>query len=260
VPPGAKDSSKAKAAPPITESYPARVAVYGDSLAMQARPHFKLLIAAADQSSTTYYSSFVGTAICDWLPRMRQLAATSHFEAVVLEFSGNALTPCMAGITDYTPAYCAKYRADTMRAVAFWVPTGAHVFLVGAPVTRAQQASVRNWDALDRQYAQIAAADPQHVTYVDAGAAVEGPGGTCTRTLPCFIGEPCTGPVVKGVPSTWSAPLTVCTSAPWPRWTNRAVSTPLEPSGSPMPWCARSPLPSGSPWPRLEARGRRGSS
>ena len=51
------------------------------------------------------------------------------------------------------------------------------------------------------QYAQIAAADPEHVTYVDAGAAVEGPGGTFARTLPCLIGEPCTGPVVGGVPS-----------------------------------------------------------
>ena len=30
-------------------------------------------------------------------------------------------------------------------------------------------------------------------------AAVEGPGGVYTPTLPCFIGEPCTGPVVRGV-------------------------------------------------------------
>ena len=177
------------------------MAVYGDSLAMQAEPYFKLLMAAADQSSATYYSSFGGTAVCDWLPRMRQNAATAHFEAVILEFSGNALTPCMAGVRRYTPAYYAKYRADTMAAITVWVSAGAHVFLVGAPVTRAQQASVHDWDALDTQDAQIAAADPGHVTYVDAGAAVEGPGGVYTRTLPCFIGEPCTGPVVKGVPS-----------------------------------------------------------
>lgn len=201
TPAGAKGSSKARPTPPRGEAYPARVAVYGDSLAMQAEPYFKLLMAAADQSSATYYSSFGGTAICDWLPRMRRLAATAHFEAVVLEFSGNALTPCMAGIVDYTPAYYARYKTDTMAAIAIWVSTGARVFLVGAPVTRAQQASVHDWGALDAQYAQIAAADPGHVTYVDAGAAVEGPGGVYTRTLPCFIGEPCTGPVVKGVPS-----------------------------------------------------------
>ncbi len=199
APSGAKDSSKAKVDPPAAESYPASVAVYGDSLAMQARPYFKLLMAAADQSSTTYYSSFVGTAICDWLPRMRQLAVTTHFEAVVLEFSGNALTPCMAGIADYTPAYYAKYRADTMTAISIWVPTVAHVFLVGSPLTRAQQASLApvRWSRACRP--------------------------------------------------TWSAPRTGCTSVPWPRWTNHAVSTPREPSGSPMPWCARSPLPSSSP-------------
>ena len=145
---------------PVGQSYPSRVAVYGDSLALQAEPYFTLLMAAADQSSATYYSSFAGTAICDWLPRMRQLAATARFEAVMLEFSGNEVTRCMAGIRDYTPAYYVKYKADTMAAIAIWVPTGAHVFLVGAPVTRAQQASVRNWNALGAQYAQIAAADP----------------------------------------------------------------------------------------------------
>ena len=36
---------------------------------------------------------------------------------------------------------------------------------------------------------------------MDAGAAVEGPGGTFAWTLPCMATEPCTGPVVGGVPS-----------------------------------------------------------
>ena len=186
---------------PIPRLYPARVAVYGDSLAQQAQPYFKRLMAAEDTSNTTYYASHGGTAPCDWLGRMRTTAKTTHVEAVMLEFSGNATTPCMADVRYYTPAYYAKYRADTMAAIGIWVRTGAHVFLVGAPVTREQQESVPNWDALNRQYAQIAAADPGHVTFVDAGLAVEGPGGTYAQTLPCYIGEPCTGPVVDGVRS-----------------------------------------------------------
>jgi hypothetical protein len=186
---------------PIPKLYPARVALYGDSLSLQAEPYFKRLMAAEDTSNTTVYSSHGGTATCDWLATMRKMAATAHFEAVLLEFSGNALTRCMAHVGYYTPAYYAKYAADTMAAIAIWVPTGAHVFLIGAPVTRQQQESVPDWDALDLLYAQIAAADPRHVTYVDAGAAVEGPGGTYALTLPCSIGEPCTGPVVDGVPS-----------------------------------------------------------
>jgi len=197
--PGAGHSPSAVG--PIPRLYPARVAVYGDSLSQQAQPYFRRLMAAEDTSNTTYYSSHGGTALCDWLGRMRTMAKTTHFEAVMLEFSGNALTRCMAKVRYYTPAYYAKYRADTMAAIGIWVPTGAHVFLVGAPVTRKQQESVPDWDALNRQYAQIAAADPRHVTFVDAGLAVEGPGGTYTRTLPCYIGEPCTGPVVDGVRS-----------------------------------------------------------
>ena len=50
-------------------------------------------------------------------------------------------------------------------------------------------------------YQEIAAADPAHVTYVDAGTAVELPGHTYTDTLPCLEHESCTGPVVDGVHS-----------------------------------------------------------
>ena len=107
---------------------------------------------------------------------MRRMATTAHFEAVMLEFSGNALTRCMAHVGYYTPAYYAKYRADTMAAIAIWVPTGAHVFLIGAPVTREQQESVPHWDALNLHYAQIAAADPQHVTYRRRRRGRRGPG------------------------------------------------------------------------------------
>ncbi len=186
---------------PIPKLYPARVAVYGDSLAMQAEPYFKLLLAANDTANTTFYSSYGGTAVCDWMAKMRKVAATMHVEAAMLEFSGNAMTPCMAGLSYGTPAYLAKYRADTMAAIALWARAGAHVFLVGAPVTRQHQQSDPHPEALNFLYATIAAADPQHVTFVDAGAAVEEPDGTYAQTLPCFIGEPCTGPVVDGVRS-----------------------------------------------------------
>jgi hypothetical protein len=198
---GSTTSSMPSVVGPVPKLYPSRLVVYGDSLSAQAEPYFTRLLAAEDTSNTTFYSSQGGTAICDWLPNMRRMARTLRVEAVLLEFSGNALTPCMAKVGYYTPAYYAKYRADTMAALAIWLPTGAHVFLIGAPVTRAQQEAVPHWDDLDLQYAQIAAADPGHVTYVDAGAAVEGPGGVYVQTLPCLIGEPCTGPVVDGEPS-----------------------------------------------------------
>jgi hypothetical protein len=65
-------------------------------------------------------------------------------------------------------------------------------------ITRSQQ-GMPNWDGLDKAYAQVAASYPVYVSYVDAGAAVEGPGHTYTRTLPCSKGQPCTGPIVDHV-------------------------------------------------------------
>ena len=46
---------------------------------------------------------------------------------------------------------------------------------------------------LDRALAQ---ADSARVTSVNAGLAVEGPGGTFAETLPCSRGQPCTGPIL----------------------------------------------------------------
>jgi hypothetical protein len=131
---------------------------------------------------------------------MRQVQAKSHPTAVQLQFSGNNLTPCMEGYKLYSSEYYEKYRADTLRAIEIFRADGTRVFLIGAPITRAQQ-SVPDWQRLNMQYEEIAAADPAHVTYVDAGVAVELPGHRFTDTLPCLEHESCTGPVVDGVRS-----------------------------------------------------------
>jgi hypothetical protein len=179
---------------------PPQVAVFGDSLAWEANPYFVWLVQGSGESALTY-DSYGGTAICDWFARMREVESMYHPKAVELEFSGNAFTPCMEGYTPGTSAYYEKYRADTETAIDIFVPGGAHVFLIGAPITQQQQESVPNWDQLNLQYAEIALGDPRHVTYVDAGTAVEGPNHTFTSTLPCLADEPCTGPRVDGVPS-----------------------------------------------------------
>jgi len=174
------------------------IALFGDSLSVEAKPYYTSLVHAIGETAT--YNAVGGTAMCDWLSRMRAVEATDHPRAVELQFSGNSLTPCMRAYHPPSQAYLDKYRADTATAIDIFAPGGAHVFLIGAPITKGQQA-VPNWDALNRQYAQMAAADPQHVTYVDAGTAVEGPGRTYVKTLPCLRVEPCIGPVVNGVPS-----------------------------------------------------------
>jgi hypothetical protein len=173
--------------------------LFGDSLSFEAQPYYTPLIEASGQTVLTY-DSFGGTAICDFLPKMSEVEGTHHPLAVELEFSGNALSPCMKGFTAGTQAYYDKFRADTKAAIKIFLPAGAHVYLIGAPIAKSQQ-SDPNWDQLNRQYAEIAATDPLHVTYVDAGAAVEGPGHTFVETLPCLPVEPCTGLAVAGEPS-----------------------------------------------------------
>jgi hypothetical protein len=196
---GATSSGSTTTSVPAVVTYPPRVALFGDSLSWEAQPYYTDLVHATGETALTF-DSHGGTAVCDWLSRMAEVAAASHPVAAQLQFSGNALTACMAGSAPPSQAFLDKYRADTLAAIQIFVPTGAHVYLIGAPISRSQQ-SDPNWDALNRQDAQLAAADPAHVTYVDAGAAVEGPDHAWVQTLPCLAIEPCIGPVVDGVPS-----------------------------------------------------------
>jgi hypothetical protein len=184
---------------PAEVHYPPRVALFGDSLSWEAQPYYTSLVHATGETALTY-DSHGGTAVCDWLSRMAEVATSYHPVAVQLQFSGNALTSCMAGYAPPSQAFLNKYRADTLAAIQVFVPVGTHVFLIGAPINQSQR-SDPDWKALNLQYAEIAAADPTHVTYVDAGTAVEGPNHTWVQTLPCLAIEPCLGPVLEGVPS-----------------------------------------------------------
>jgi hypothetical protein len=178
---------------------PSRVAVFGDSLAWEAEPYFVSLVRARFATAGITYDSLGGTAICDWLPTMRRVENTEHPQVVELEFSGNALTPCMKGLARPEPAYYERYRADAEAAIKIFVSGGAHVYLIGAPITRVVESARANWDLLNRQYARIAATDTRSVTYVDAGNAVEGPDHTYVEVLPCLPIEPCTGSVVDAI-------------------------------------------------------------
>jgi len=180
---------------------PMRVVLFGDSLSVQALPYFRAPLEATGKVTVAAHV-YGGTAPCDWVDEARQVAATGRPDVVVLQFSGNALTPCMRGVVDDTAAYWARYRADTEALAALFVGAGADVYLVGGPVSYGQARSGdRSAEILAALYASLAAAQPGGVRYVGAGAAVEGPGGVFTWTLPCLASEPCTGPMVGGVPS-----------------------------------------------------------
>jgi hypothetical protein len=170
------------------------VILYGDSLAWEAEDAFVAAFAGRPgvQVITRTYG---GTAICDWFDEMHEDAATLAPGAVVLEFSGNNLTPCMEdadgrGLTG--DAYWARYRADAQAAIDTFAPHNTRVYLAGAPISYDQEASGDFHGGLVNAMYEQLAGEQVGVMYVDAGAAVLDH-GRWTATLPCVPGEPCTG-------------------------------------------------------------------
>jgi hypothetical protein len=172
------------------------VILYGDSLAFEAADSF--VVAFSGQHGVQVITrTFGGTAICDWLGEMRDDAATLAPGAVVIEFSGNALTTCMQGLDGHGlsgDGYWDRYHTDAQTVIDIFTPTNTRVVFAGSPISRLQEASGDfNGGKVNAMYAQLAS-EHDGVGYVDAGAAVLD-GGRWTPSLPCLPGEPCTGGV-----------------------------------------------------------------
>jgi hypothetical protein len=126
---------------------------------------------------------------------MRGDAAHLHPDAVVVEFSGNNLTPCMHapdGKALAGPAYYHKYRADAAEVLDIFSRDQTLVFFASSPINRnAQLLHHPGTLILNTIYSQLAQFGPDG-RYIDAGASVL-LDGHWTKTLPCLPGEPCTG-------------------------------------------------------------------
>ena len=180
--------------PELPPPGPPRIALYGDSQASEAGQDFAFL--ASNSGASVRVRTFPGTATCDYLASMAADAQDWQPTAVVLAFSGDAFTPCMAGYQLGTPQYFAKYKADTQTAISIFRAIGTKVILVGLPLDASASLS-QNASALNQIYQSLADANIG-VTYADAGQAVMA-NGQFTWTLPCLSGEPCTGPAGTNV-------------------------------------------------------------
>jgi acetyl esterase/lipase len=169
------------------------VVLYGDSLASEAQTHFKVALASAGITDV-HARTFGGTALCDWLDEMRVDAVDLRPSVAVIEFSGNAFTPCMqdsSGAPLRGDAYYAKYHADAVEALRTFSATNTRVILVGAPVSRrAVEERRRDAGRLNALYASLATVGGAE--YAHAGAAVLDR-GRFTAALECLPAEPCTG-------------------------------------------------------------------
>jgi hypothetical protein len=170
------------------------IALYGDSLGMQAAPFLQYLAGASGES--TLLRAYNGWALCDDLQAMARDAATLHPSVALIEFSGNAMTQCMSGYTMGTTPYYDKYKTDAQQAIDIFHNSGIPVVLIGAPISAWANLSA-NLDFLNQIYQSLAASNPG-VTYADAGQSVLDD-GEFTLTLPCLPFEPCTGPAGTNV-------------------------------------------------------------
>ena len=170
----------------------ATVVLYGDSLAWEAEEFFRDRLAQAGVANVQG-RTFGGTAICDWFDVMRRDAAELRPDVVVVEFSGNALTPCMQGADGSAldrNAWHAKYVDDAREVLRIFAAIDTEVYFAGAP--RSHSAELRNdpdinW--FNSMYEALATGAPK-ASYLDAGASVLS-NGRWTGTLPCLPNEPC---------------------------------------------------------------------
>jgi hypothetical protein len=176
------------------------VLLYGDSLASEAEGHLRTALARVGVVAVEGRTRG-GSALCDWLDAMRadavRLPPPGLRTLVVIEFSGNALTPCTAGLDGRSLAFHpdaleARYAEDAAEVVSIFSAVGARVLFAGSPVARGADPRGEPFAArLNRAYADLADRTPG-VDFVDAGAAVLRD-GRWTESLPCLPEEPCTG-------------------------------------------------------------------
>jgi hypothetical protein len=169
---------------------PVHVLLMGDSLAWEAEQDF-VFDATLSQRAAVDTMAFGGTALCDWLPRLDAELASFHPQAAVVEFSGNAFTPCMHDPITHQPysgpALVAKYASDAEQAMRIFKAHGVTVFWASAPAFR--NGSPTPGELNDVW--QVIAATWSDARYVDAGQAVLDH-GHYTDYLPCLPTEPCT--------------------------------------------------------------------
>lgn len=179
-----------------------RVILYGDSLAFEAKDAFAVGLQHGNDIEVVD-RTFSGTAICDWLDRMHQDLHDLQPGAVVFEFAGNNVTPCVQGPDGPLTgaALAQRYRDDARTATGIFTGAGVRAYWMGAPPVTGPQTA--DFTLVRHVYETEGGREPPATPvlgaaeYVDAGRAVTERGGF-TPTLPCLPSEGSTQGCVDG--------------------------------------------------------------
>jgi len=160
-----------------------RVALFGDSLSQEAGADFVYAARLAGYSAEVHAAG--GTAPCDWLGDLAELAARPVAErpsVVIIEFTGNNFTACMRpdGTVPSDADTLTHYEHDATTFVTSLLAAGVRpVFALAPAVNHPSLVPFTNdlWRTLASEYPGVGV--------VDAGAPVESPDGTFASMLPC---------------------------------------------------------------------------
>jgi hypothetical protein len=167
---------------------PDRVAVFGDSLAHEAKGATALEL-AAHTPSPPHLSTYPATALCDFRRTIAAELLARRPDVLVLEFSGNSGTPCMRGrdgrlLAIGSEQWRARYLADLEAVLTIAGTTDTRVVWATAPPLSPDRFATdypRRLAAAIRDLAR----EHEHLRVVDTGAAVTADGHGFIATLPC---------------------------------------------------------------------------
>jgi len=192
------------------------VIVYGDSLITQSKADVEAAITRQRGSWRQVYRHYPGTALCDWLDAMR---ADSNLNAkvVVIEFSGNDLTPCMSNAPAGTTAWINRYTADATSAANIWKARGVKVLFVGGP----RGVCLTPPHPLDAVYQSVAAAKQMTFTSAAESALVVQlqPATPGTGSLIAAPSAPHYAPGATPEPTLTASSTWPCPAPDVPTWT-----------------------------------------
>jgi hypothetical protein len=169
-------------------SAPVEVSVFGDSLAHEAKGALALELAPLVTGSPTL-QTYPGTALCDFRRAIKTDLAGRRPDVLVLEFSGNSGTPCMAeGGGDLLPIgsdrWRRRYLEDLRVVLGIARRTDTRVVWAAAPPLSPEKFPGNYPRGLASAIRRLSR-DHDRLRVVDAGTALATAGGGYAATLPC---------------------------------------------------------------------------
>jgi len=176
-----------------------RIIYYGDSLAAEAAPYLQSQLTQSGRA-TMVNRTYPGSSPCDWKPAVNLDLSRGMPQAVIIETFGNNISSCqLVGgkrIPSGSAQYWNMYKKDlTLLMNRFSSKT--KIWLVAPPAAKndlSGSGSAKSSHKRSMMYLMnTLAAARQNTWALDAGAAVEGPGGTYSPYLACLPLEACLG-------------------------------------------------------------------